>query len=332
MGMINNEPIIGVTMGDCAGIGPEIILKSQKNLALKSRKIIVIGNVYVMEKVKDAIGIGGIHINRISKASEADFSQGVLNVLHLDNIKIHELLPGKVQSMAGNAAYEYLVKAIELAMNKEIDAIATAPLNKEAMQLAGYQYAGHTEILAAQTNTKDYAMFLYDKQLKVIHVSTHISLKQAIDSLNKDRVAAVIQIANDIMVKIGYKNPKIAVAGINPHAGEGGLFGDEEIREIIPAIEKMKQKGINVSGPISPDTIFVRAHQGEYDIVVAMYHDQGHIPLKLLGFHSGVNVTAGLPIIRTSVDHGTAFDMAWKGIANELSMVEAINLAIRLIN
>ncbi|MCG8485064.1 MAG: 4-hydroxythreonine-4-phosphate dehydrogenase PdxA [Clostridia bacterium] len=330
--MINNEPIIGVTMGDCAGIGPEIILKSQKNLALKSRKIIVIGNVYVMEKVKNAIGIGGIHINRISKASEADFSQGVLNVLHLDNIKIHELLPGKVQSMAGNAAYEYLVKAIELAMNKEIDAIATAPLNKEAMQLAGYQYAGHTEILAAQTNTKDYAMFLYDKQLKVIHVSTHISLKQAIDSLNKDRVAAVIQIANDIMVKIGYKNPKIAVAGINPHAGEGGLFGDEEIREIIPAIEKMKQKGINVSGPISPDTIFVRAHQGEYDIVVAMYHDQGHIPLKLLGFHSGVNVTAGLPIIRTSVDHGTAFDMAWKGIANELSMVEAINLAIRLIN
>ncbi len=330
--MINNEPIIGVTMGDCAGIGPEVILKSQKNLALKSRKIIVIGNVYVMEKVKDAIGIGGIHINRISKASEADFSQGVLNVLHLDNIKIHELLPGKVQSMAGNAAYEYLVKAIELAMNKEIDAIATAPLNKEAMQLAGYQYAGHTEILAAQTNTKDYAMFLYDKQLKVIHVSTHISLKQAIDSLNKDRVAAVIQIANDIMVKIGYKNPKIAVAGINPHAGEGGLFGDEEIREIIPAIEKMKQKGINVSGPISPDTIFVRAHQGEYDIVVAMYHDQGHIPLKLLGFHSGVNVTAGLPIIRTSVDHGTAFDMAWKGIANELSMVEAINLAIRLIN
>lgn len=318
-------------MGDPAGIGPEIILKSLKNNKLEKANLIVVGNAFVMQKVRDLIGIGDMIINKINKVSEAEFKEDTLNVVHLDNIHMDELTPGKVQSMAGNAAYEYVVKAVELAVNKEIDAIATAPLNKEAMHLAGHKYPGHTEILARETNTKDYAMFLYDEQLKVVHVSTHISLKQAIETLNKDRVAAVIQIANDILERIGYKNPRIAVAGINPHAGEGGLFGDEEEKEIIPAIEKKKEEGINVIGPISPDTVFVRAKEGEYDIVVAMYHDQGHIPLKLLGFHSGVNVTAGLPIIRTSVDHGTAFGKAWQGTANESSMVEAINLAIKLI-
>jgi 4-hydroxythreonine-4-phosphate dehydrogenase len=232
--------------------------------------------------------------------------------------------------MSGNAAFEYVKKATELAMKKKIDAIATAPLNKEAMHKAGHVYPGHTEILAKFTEAKDYAMFLYDEALRVIHVSTHISLLDAIKGLRKERVAAVIDLAHNTMIKLGYENPRIAVAGINPHAGEGGLFGDEEIKEIIPAIKLKRSEGINVEGPEPPDTVFLRAKEGSFDVVVAMYHDQGHIPLKLLGFHSGVNITVGLPIIRTSVDHGTAFGKAWKGIANESSMKEAIKLAIKL--
>ncbi|AOY75298.1 4-hydroxythreonine-4-phosphate dehydrogenase PdxA [Clostridium formicaceticum] len=325
--MTKHKAVIGITMGDPAGIGPEIILKSFKHNKVEDCNLVVIGNIDVMNKVKDIIRIEGIQLNKVNQVSEAKFQEGVLNVLHLDNIQIHELLPGKVQAMAGNAAFEYVVKAVELALNKEIDAIATAPLNKEAMKAAGHNFPGHTEILAHYSNTKNYAMLLYDEALKVIHVSTHISLRKAIDTLSQERIASVIDIAHETLKKLGYENPRIAVAGINPHAGEGGLFGDEEEQEIIPAINRKRSEGISVEGPISPDTIFLRAKQGEYDIVVAMYHDQGHIPLKLIGFHSGVNVTAGLPIIRTSVDHGTAFEIAWKGIANEESMLQSIELA-----
>ncbi|RKD31271.1 4-hydroxythreonine-4-phosphate dehydrogenase PdxA [Thermohalobacter berrensis] len=328
--MSADNSIIGVTMGDPAGIGPEIILKSYKNKYLKTYNLVIIGNVDVMEKVKNKIGIKGIDVNKINNISKAKFKKNTVNVLHLNNVEIKELVPGKVQSMAGNAAYEYVVKAVELATNNKIDAIATAPLNKEAMHKAGHKYPGHTEILATLTNTKDYAMLLYDKKLKVIHVSTHISLREAIYTLNKDRIVKVIKVAHNTMERLGYKNPRIGVAGINPHAGENGLFGNEEKREIIPAIDMAREDGINVDGPVSPDTIFVKAKNGEYDIVVAMYHDQGHIPLKLLGFNTGVNITAGLPIIRTSVDHGTAFGKAWKGTANEFSMVQAINLAYKL--
>ncbi|AKL95362.1 4-hydroxythreonine-4-phosphate dehydrogenase PdxA [Clostridium aceticum] len=325
--MTKNKPIIGITMGDPAGIGPEIILKSVKHNKVKDCNLVVIGNMDVMSKVKDLIKIEDVQLNKISQVSEGKFQEGVLDVLHMDNINIDELVPGKVQSMAGNAAFEYVVKAVELALNKEIVGIATAPLNKEAMKAAGHHFPGHTEILAHYTDTKNYAMLLYDESLKVIHVSTHVSLRKAIDTLHKDRVASVIEIANETLKKLGYDSPRIGVAGINPHAGEGGLFGDEEEQEIIPAIERKQKEGVQVEGPISPDTIFLRAKQGDYDIVVAMYHDQGHIPLKLIGFHSGVNVTAGLPIIRTSVDHGTAFEIAWKGIANEESMVQSIELA-----
>lgn len=322
--------IIGITMGDPAGIGPEIILKAFIDDRVKNLHVVVIGNYYVMESVMKAIGIAGIKLNKIEKIEEADFHLAILNVLHIDNICIKTLEPGKVQAMAGNAAFEYVKLATELAMKGEISAVATAPLNKEAMHLAGHKFPGHTEILAHYTNTKDFAMLLFDDLLKVIHVSTHISLKQAIETLNKDRIASVIQIAHDTLKLVGYEAVKIGVAGINPHAGEGGLFGDEEIREIIPAIDRKKAEGINVDGPVPPDTIFLRAKEGEYDVVVAMYHDQGHIPLKLLGFHSGVNVTAGLPVIRTSVDHGTAFDRAWKGISNPSSMIQAILLAHKL--
>lgn len=322
--------IIGITMGDPAGIGPEIIIKSFGDEKIKDHDLIVIGSFSVMEKVMGIIGISDIVLRKINKVSEAVFNSNTLNVLDVDNVDIDVLVPGKVQAIGGNAAFEYVKLAVELALNGEITAIATAPLNKEAMHLAGHNYPGHTEILAYLTNTKDYAMLLYDDIMKVIHVSTHISLKRAVETLNRKRVASVIQIAHDIMKKTGVENPRIGVAGINPHCGEGGMFGDEEIREIIPAVEEKKKEGIDVFGPIPPDTVFLRAKEGEFDIVLAMYHDQGHIPLKLLGFHSGVNVTAGLPIIRTSVDHGTAFDKAWKGVSNPSSMIQAILLAYKL--
>lgn len=329
--MTNKSCLIGITMGDPAGIGPEIILKCFTKDNIKDKKIIILGDFYVLSHIKKNLEIDKFSLNKITSIDEAEFNENILNVLHLDNIDLKNIEPGKVQSKCGNAAFEYVKKAAELTLNKEIDAIVTAPLNKEALHKAGHFFSGHTEILAHVCNKTNYAMLLHDEKLKVIHVSTHVSLLNAIKNLKKDRVSTVIQLANDSMERLGYQNPKIAVAGINPHAGEGGLFGDEEIREIIPSIQEKVEQGINVVGPVPPDTVFLRALEGEYDIVVAMYHDQGHIPLKILGFHSGVNITVGLPIIRTSVDHGTAFPIAWKGIANENSMENAILLAEKLI-
>ena len=253
-----------------------------------------------------------------------------MNILDLQLINMNEFRPAELNAGSGNAAYECIIKAVDLAKNKVIDAIVTAPLNKEALHLAGHNYPGHTEILAIHTGTGNYAMLLYDKKLKVIHVSTHVSLLHAVTGLRRERIENVIEMANNTMKRVCRDEPRIAVAGINPHAGENGMFGNEEIKEIIPAVRNMQERGINVQGPIPPDTVFLQAVNGKYDIVVAMYHDQGHIPLKLIGFNSGVNVTVGLPFIRTSVDHGTAFEIAWQGKANEGSMVEAIKLAIKL--
>ena len=215
-------------------------------------------------------------------------------------------------------------------MDKKIDAVVTAPINKKAIQTAGFKYPGHTEIFAEKTGTKGYAMMLYSDKLNVAHVSTHMSLLNACKTLKKERVEKVIELANSSLKDLGIETPKIAVAGLNPHAGEQGLFGEEEINEIKPAVENAKEKGIEAFGPIPPDTVFVKAVNGEYDIVVVMYHDQGHIPVKLLGFDSGVNVTLGLPIIRTSVDHGTAFDIAWEGKAYDTSLIKAVEVAEKM--
>ncbi len=220
------------------------------------------------------------------------------------------LVPGKVQAQAGDLAYRCVKRATALALKGDVQAIATAPLNKEALHLAGHNYPGHTELLATLTESRDYAMVLFTEKLKVIHVSTHIALRTFTDTLNTSRVETVIAIADTFLKRVGYAKPRIAVAGVNPHAGENGLFGDEEGRFLVPAIASAKAKGIAVYGPCPPDTIFLQAYEGQYDMVVAMYHDQGHIPLKLLGFYDGVNITAGLPFIRTSADHGTAFDIA----------------------
>ena len=329
--MIKDTPTtIGITMGDPSGIGPEIIIKSFGNSEIRDNRIIVIGDYNVMQAACKMLKINSFKLNRIYDVQEGVFNPGVLNILDLSLVKMNDLQPGAVQAVSGNAAFECIRKAVTLAENKDIDAIVTAPLNKEALHLAGHKFPGHTEILSSLTSTRDYAMLLYEKRLSVIHVSTHVSLLEAISGLRRERIEKVIKLGNEVMRRLSGDEPRIAVAGINPHAGENGLFGKEEINEIIPAVKNMKSSGINVDGPLPPDTVFLQTLKGKYDLVVAMYHDQGHIPLKLIGFSSGVNVTVGLPFFRTSVDHGTAFDISWKGKANEDSMVEAIKLSIKL--
>lgn len=322
--------IIAVTMGDPSGIGPEIIIKSLLSEQLSGSPVIVVGCVRTLERILDLKITPFIKLNVIKHAHEAVFSAGVLNIIDEPLSDPEALLPGVVQAQAGDLAFRCIKRATELAMAGEVSAIATAPLNKEALHLAGHNYPGHTELLAHLTESKDYAMVLYTDKLKVIHVSTHIALRKFLDTLNPERVKTVIRIADSFLKRVGFQSPRIAVAGVNPHAGENGLFGDEEIKIVSPAVNEMKQQGFNVFGPCPPDTVFMQCHEGMYDIVVAMYHDQGHIPLKLLGFYDGVNITAGLPFIRTSADHGTAFDIAWTGKAKSESMSTSIELAMQI--
>jgi 4-hydroxythreonine-4-phosphate dehydrogenase len=324
------DRIIALTMGDPAGVGPEIILKSLVRSELSRIPVVVIGSMAVLEKVRDLLDLGQAHLASIPDVADAAFEGSRINVLDVSDIEMDKLESGKPQAIAGHTAFECLKRAIDLALGKKVAAIVTAPLNKEALHLAGHHFAGHTEILAHFTNSPDVAMLLYTETLKVIHATTHLSLREAIESLTPERIGKVVRIAHDFLQRLGTQAPRIAVAGLNPHAGEGGLFGDEEADVILPAIKQARSEGLDVTGPEPPDTVFLQAHEGQYDIVVAMYHDQGHVPVKLLGFHSGVNVTAGLSIIRTSVDHGTAFDIAWKGEACEGSMIEAILLASQL--
>lgn len=324
--------IIGITMGDPAGIGPEIIMKSLAAPSLQGRKCVVIGSAEILRLTLRKELCEPTEIRVIEKVSEAQFQSNIVNVIDIPLTDIHTFEFGKMQPQGGDLAYRCIKKATELALAGDIVAVATAPLNKEALHSAGHFYPGHTELLAKLTNTKDYAMVLYTDTLRVIHVTTHVSLLKFLTNLNQERVNTVIQIADTFMKKAGFKHPKIAVAGVNPHAGENGLFGQEEIDVLTPSINTMREKGIDVCGPCPPDTVFLQAHQGKYDIVVAMYHDQGHIPLKLMGFYDGVNITAGLPFFRTSADHGTAFDIAWSGKANPDSMIAAIELAVKLSN
>lgn len=336
---MSKKPILGITMGDPASIGPEITVKALSDPAIYEKcSPIIIGDAAVMEA---AMGIVGkdVKINAVSDVKEAKFEFGTIDVYDMKLVDMDKLERGVVSAMAGNAAFQYVKKVIELAMNHEVDATVTNALNKEAMNLAGHHYSGHTEIYAEYTGTKKYTMMLAHENLRVVHVSTHVSLREACDRVKKDRVLEVIRIADQACKELGIKEPKIGVAGLNPHSGENGMFGREEIEEITPAIEAAKGEGIIVDGPVPPDTVFSKARGGWYDIVVAMYHDQGHIPLKVVGFVynqaeqkwdavAGVNITLGLPIIRASVDHGTAFDQAGKGVANELSLINAMDYAI----
>ena len=321
------RPILAITMGDAAGCGAEIIVK-----ALSDEKVyrmcrpLVFGDAGRLRLAADILH-SSLEIQSVSNAQEGIYQHGKIDVLNFSNIP--EDLPfGQVDARAGHAAYSYLEAAIQQAMNHEVAGIVTAPLNKEALHKGGHNFPGHTEILAELSNTKDYAMMLAGDTLKVIHVTTHVSMRDAADLIKKERVLRMIRLADRTLRLLGLEQPRIAVAGFNAHAGENGLFGREEIDEIAPAIEEARSSGIDANGPIPPDTVFFRAVcRKEFDIVVCMYHDQGHIPIKLLGFDNGVNITVGLPFIRTSVDHGTAFDIAGKGIADSTSMMAAIELA-----
>lgn len=338
----DSRKTLGITMGDPAGIGPEITVK-----ALSCREIydscrpLIIGDASVLMKTLDNLGIQDISINPVSKVEEAGFHHGVIDVLDMKLLDPNAFEIGTVSASAGNAAFQYVVKTIELALVGKVDATVTNPLNKEAINLAGHHFSGHTEIYAHYTNTSKYTMMLVHDNLRVVHVSTHVSLREACDRAKKERILEVIRIAHDACQSLGIARPKIGVAGLNPHSGENGMFGTEEIDEIIPAIQAAIAEGILADGPVPADTVFSKARGGWYDIVVAMYHDQGHIPLKVIGFVynpdtgkwdsvAGVNITLGLPIIRTSVDHGTAFDQAGKGTASEKSLINAIDYAIRL--
>lgn len=328
--MLDKKPVLGITMGDATGCGPEIIVKTlgERRFYDTSRPI-VIGDAKIMKRAVDIVG-SKLTVRPVPAVDNAGNDPHVIDVIDFDNLPL-DLPFAKIDARAGKAAYEYVAKGVELAMGGSIDAVVTAPLHKEAMNLGGYHYAGHTEILGALSGTKNYAMMLVGGPLRVIHVSTHVSLREACDRTRKERVLKVIQLADDSCRLLGIATPRVAVAGLNPHAGEGGMFGREEIDEIIPAIEAAKATGMDVFGPVAPDTVFYRAAcKGHFDIVVCMYHDQGHIPMKVLSFETGVNVTVGLPFIRTSVDHGTAFGKAGKGTADHKSLNEAMMLAARM--
>jgi 4-hydroxythreonine-4-phosphate dehydrogenase len=318
--------LIGITIGDPSGIGPEITLKALKSNNDYLNHTIIFGTLSIMEHYRDLLNIT-TPINVIDDVSQ--FKQGSLNLFNVVDLPLAEIPIGEVSATSGDAAYQYLDVAIKLSLAGKIGPVVTAPLNKEALHLGGHNFDGHTEIFATLTKTKKYTMMLWSEKLSVVHVSTHVALRKACDLVKKERVMECIDLAQAALLKLGIQQPRIAVAGLNPHSGEAGLFGNEDIEEITPAVEQKQQEGLNVTGPVPPDTVFRSAANGDYDIVVAMYHDQGHIPMKILAFDEGVNVTLGLPIIRTSVDHGTAFNIAGKGIANEQSMLEAIKLGVR---
>ncbi|MCA1790658.1 MAG: 4-hydroxythreonine-4-phosphate dehydrogenase PdxA [Thioalkalivibrio sp.] len=311
------KPRIAITMGDPAGVGPEIAVKALWSDELRELcEPIVVGDMSVLSRAAQVLG-------RARPTPDERF------VLDLHAVGDAELGWGAATAAGGRAAAAYIERAVEMALAGEVEAIVTGPLNKEALNQAEVPYPGHTEMLAALTNTRDYAMMLVGPELHVIHVSTHVSLRDAVERVRRPRIETVIRLADEALRMEGVASPRIAVAGLNPHAGEGGMFGREEIDEIVPAVEAARSRGLDVTGPHPPDTVFWHASRGRFDVVVVMYHDQGHIPAKLSGFDRSVNVTVGLPIIRASVDHGTAYDIAGTGQASEASLMAAARYARR---
>jgi 4-phospho-D-threonate 3-dehydrogenase / 4-phospho-D-erythronate 3-dehydrogenase len=338
---MNPLPIIAITMGDPASIGPEIAVKAllEKQVYATCRPLLV-GDAVVFADIIGRLQLPA-RINAIKEVDEARFEPGVCDVLDLGYTDLAQLKLGEISAMAGDASFQAVRTAIELALAGDVDATVTGPINKKSINEAGHHFAGHTEIYAHYTGTRKYAMLLVEDHLKVIHVSTHVSLRQACDAVKKDRIVEVTELLHNGLKQLGETNLKIGIAGLNPHAGDSGLFGWEEAEEIVPAIEEARRLGYDVEGPIPADTLFSKAATGAYGGVVAMYHDQGHIPFKLTGFRwnaekkqmdsvKGVNITMGLPIIRTSVDHGTAFEIAGKGVASPDAMLLAIASAVQL--
>lgn len=335
------KPLLAITMGDPAGIGPEIAARAFADISVYDIcKPVLIGHSRIMEKAVKITG-AELGIRKISDVSQALFTPGTIDMLDIGGDGAGQIRFGEVSAIAGDIAFRAVKKAIDLALDKKVDGTVTGPIHKEAINKAGHHFSGHTEIYAHYTHTPKYAMLLVDENIRVIHVTTHVALRQVCDLVKKDRVLDVIRLLDNGLKQLGIPAPVIGVAGLNPHSGDGGLFGDEEIKEIGPAIEEAKKMGIYAEGPVPPDTLFALANGGKFDGCVAMYHDQGHIPFKLLGFNwdrekktmksvRGVNITLGLPIIRTSVDHGTAFEIAGKGIASPDALAHAIRYAVKL--
>jgi 4-hydroxythreonine-4-phosphate dehydrogenase len=321
-------PILGLTVGDPAGIGPEITLMATRDPRLAGTRLVAIGSLDALRSAT-AVVTDPPALREIQSPADARFEPGTLDVVRVASDQPVPI--GRLSAEAGQIAFEGVQRAVELALAGEIAGIVTAPLNKEAIALAGHPYPGHTEILAELTGTTDFAMMLTAHKLRVVHVTTHIGIRQMLDRVTTERVLTTVRLAHRALREMGIDSPSVGVAGLNPHAGEGGLFGDEEVKVIIPAIEMARAEGINATGPWPADTLFGRAVAGDFDVAIAMFHDQGHIAVKVLGFETGVNATIGLPIIRTSVDHGTAFDIAGTGTASHDSLVEAIEIGAAMV-
>ena len=324
-----SKPLIAVTLGDPAGIGPEIVAKSIADKELfKETNCIVVGERQIME---NAVKITGedLKVNVVEDPADGDYSEGVLNLIDLKNIDMDKFEFGKVSAMCGKAAFEYIKKSIELTLEGKADAVATTPINKESLHAAKINYIGHTEIFGGLTGTEDPLTMFETNGLRVFFLTRHLSLRDMLDQIKKERIIDYVVRCTEALKKLGVTEGTMAVAGLNPHSGEHGLFGWEEVNEIAPAVEELKKMGYNVAGPVPADSVFHQAALGKYNSVLSLYHDQGHIATKTLDFDRTISVTNGMPILRTSVDHGTAFDIAGKGIAGAVSMKEAIRLAAK---
>lgn len=324
---MNNRQIIAIPMGDAAGIGPEIAVKSLTNKDIYDVcKPIIVGDLDVIRKAVN-ITKSDVEINNIDDPENGVYKIGTIDVIDLNNIDADNLVYGKVSEKCGEAAYEYIKKSVELAMDKKVSALATTPINKESLKAAKVPYIGHTEMLEALSGSEDPLTMFEVKGMRIFFLTRHLSLKDAINQMTKERVHDYLLRCNKALERLGLDDRKFAVAGLNPHSGEGGLFGMEEVDEITPGIEMAKEDGIDVVGPVPADSVFYQALNGKYDAVLSLYHDQGHIAAKMTDFHMTVSITNGLPFLRTSVDHGTAFDIAGQNIAESISMEECIKVA-----
>lgn len=323
------KPFVAVTLGDPAGIGPEIVVKTVADKDLfEEANCIVIGDAGVVEQ---AIGVTGVDlkVNCVEDPADGDYSEGVLNLIDLANVDLDKFEYGKVNAMCGKAAFEYIEKSIELTMAGKADAVATAPINKEAIRAAEINFIGHTEIFAELTKTNDPLTMFETNGMRVFFLTRHVSLRDMLDMITKERIIDYVERCTEALARLGVKEGTMAVAGLNPHSGEHGLFGWEEVNEIAPAVEELRARGFNVVGPVPADSVFHQAALGKFNSVLSLYHDQGHIATKTLDFDRTIAITNSMPILRTSVDHGTAFDIAGKGIAGAVSMIESVRLAAK---
>jgi 4-hydroxythreonine-4-phosphate dehydrogenase len=326
----DRKPAIAITMGDPCGIGPEVVAKAlaDPRVYLSCRPLVV-GNSHAIKQAVALTGVG-LKVNQPTDLSQAGLDPGVIDLVDTGNLNPEDITVGEINPTCGKAAMEWVTKAGELALAGTVDGLATAPLNKEAASLAGYTSIGHMELLQELSGAKTVATMLMAKNLRVVHLTTHRSLRVACDYVKKDRILQYLRLTHESFVNWGFTRPSIVAAALNPHGSDGGLLGDEESQEIAPAVAAAQEEGINAIGPVPADAVFHQAVENRYDVVLAMYHDQGHIPVKVYGFEESITANLGLPFVRTSVDHGTAFDIAGKGVASQTSMLESIRLAVAL--